>query len=349
MVKKRSIFCAGILLIAIAAGAYYMLSQNQKPAVGTSFLMDTVVEYKLYGKNAEQAKLAIEQTLSGFENQVSRYINGSEIDQLNRNAGISPVAVSQDTFELLSRCLAYGKLSEGVFDITVAPLTQEWNVTAEHPKVPSEQAIDNLLRLVNYQDLVLDFQTETAYLEHKGQAVDVGGIAKGYACDLTRKTALDYGITSGYVSIGGNLMVIGEKPDHQPFKFGVRDPRGSANDYIGIVTLPDSTMATSGDYERYFEQDGVRYHHILDPKTGWPARTDLMSVSVVTPDGAYADFMSTYLFIKGKAFALEHLNSLDCGLIVVDKDRNVYVSESLKDSFVPSDSSGSYQFNGVKS
>ncbi|WP_101911460.1 FAD:protein FMN transferase [Marasmitruncus massiliensis] len=349
MAKKRNIFLVCVLVAATAAGTYYTLSQNQKPAVGTSFLMDTVVEYKLYGKDAEQAKLAIEQTLSEFENKVSRYINGSEIDQLNQNAGIGPVAVSDDTLELLSLCLEYGKFSEGVFDITVAPLTQEWNVTAEHPKVPSEQVIDQLLELVNYRDLALDLQTETAYLEHKGQAVDVGGIAKGFACDLARKTALDYGITSGYISIGGNLMVIGEKPNHQPFKFGVRDPRGSANDYIGIVTLPDSTMATSGDYERYFEQDGIRYHHILDPETGWPARTDLMSVSVVTPDGAYADFMSTYLFIKGKAFALEHLDSLNCGLIVVDKDRNVYISESLKDSFAPSDSSGSYQFNGVKS
>lgn len=347
MVKKRILLYAGILIIATAAGANYMLSQNQKPAVGTSFLMDTVVEYKLYGKNAEQAKLAIEQTLSGFENQVSRYINGSEIDRLNQNAGVKPVPVSPETFELLSRCLAYGKFSEGTFDITISPLTQEWNVTAEHPKVPSEQAIENLLKLVNYQDLELDSQNKTAYLKREGQSVDVGGIAKGFACDLARKTAVEYGITSGYISIGGNLMVVGEKLNHQPFKFGVRNPRGSANDYIGIITLPNSTMATSGDYERYFEQDGIRYHHILDPKTGWPAKTDLMSVSVVTPDGAYADFMSTYLFIKGKAFVLEHLDSLNCGLIVVDKDRNVYISESLQGNFTPSDSS--YQFNGVKS
>ncbi len=349
MAKKRILIYVAVLIIAVAAGACYLVSQTQKPAVGTSFLMDTVVEYKLYGKNAEQAKLAVEQTLSAFENQVSRYIKGSEIDRLNQKAGIEPISLSQDTFDLLSRCLAYGELSEGVFDITISPLTQAWNVTAELPKVPSEQTIDKLLELVNYQDLLLDSQNKTAYLKREGQAIDVGGIAKGFACDLVRKTASEYGITSGYISIGGNLMVIGEKPNHQPFKFGVRNPRGSANDYIGIVTLPNSTMATSGDYERYFEQDGIRYHHILDPKTGWPAKTDLMSVSVVTPDGAYADFMSTYLFIKGKAFVLAHLDSLNCGLIVIDKDRNVYLSERLKNSFTPSDSSGSYQFNGVNS
>lgn len=311
--------------------------------------MDTVVEYKLYGKKAEEAKIAVDQMLADFESKVSCYINDSEIDRLNQSAGLEPVSVSKDTENLLFRCKEYGNQSGGLFDISIAPLTEEWNVTADTPKIPSAQSIEELLALVNYQDLMLDKQNQTAFLRRKGQAVDVGGVAKGFVCDLARKTAQDYGIKSGYISIGGNLMVIGNKPNGQPFKFGVRNPRGSVNDYIGIITLPNSTMATSGDYERYFEMDGIRYHHILDPKTGWPAKTDLMSVSVVTTDGAYADFMSTYLFIKGKTFALEHIDTLNCGLIIIDKDRNVYISKNLKNRFQSSDATGTYQFYGVNS
>ena len=347
MVKKRHIFIACLLIAGMITVT--AISQSQKPVVGTSFLMDTVIEYKLYGKKAEEAKIAVDQMLADFESKVSCYINDSEIDRLNQSAGLDPVSISKDTWDLLLRCKEYGDQSGGLFDISIAPLTKEWNVTADIPKIPSEQVIEDLLTFVNYQDLMLDKQKNTAYLRRKGQAVDVGGVAKGFVCDLARKTTQDYEIKSGYISIGGNLMVIGNKPNGQPFKFGVRNPRGSVNDYIGIITLPNSTMATSGDYERYFEMDGVRYHHILDPKTGWPAKTDLMSVSVVTTDGAYADFMSTYLFIKGKTFALEHIDTLNCGLIIIDKDRNVYVSKNLKNSFQSSDSTGTYHFYGVNS
>lgn len=311
--------------------------------------MNTVVEYKLYGKQAENAKKAIDNMLVEFENKVSCYINNSEIDQINKNAGQKPVAISIDAMDLLYRCKHYGEISKGYFDVSIAPLTETWGITSENPKVPSKELISELLSYVNYKDILLDKENGTAFLQKQGQAVDVGGIAKGFVCDLARKTAQDYGVKSGYISIGGNLMVIGDKPDGSQFKFGVRNPRGSVNDYIGIVTLPNSTMATSGDYERYFEEDGIRYHHILDPKTGWPAETDLMSVSVVTPDGAYADFMSTYLFIKGKAFALENLDALNCGLIIIDKDKNVYISKNLKNRFEPSDPTGSYQFHGVSS
>ena len=140
-------------------------------------------------------------------------------------------------------------------------------------------------------------------------------------------------------------MVIGQKPDGKQFTFGLRDPRGSANEYIATISLPDSTMATSGDYERFFEQDGIRYHHILDPDTGYPSNGGLMSVSVVTPDGALADFLSTTLFILGRDAALEQLNNIPgCGLILVDTDKNVYLSDSLKEWFTPADSTGSYQF-----
>lgn len=338
----RGLVCAAVVALAVS-----FFLRSRPPVTGTSFIMNTVVEYKLYGRDAERAKIAVEAKLRDIENRMSLYVDTSDISWLNVAAGHEFVELSPDTLELLTKCIEYGELSDGIFDITIAPLTAAWDVTAEHPRVPEESEIERLCELVDYRDVRLSGEGGKAMLRREGQAVDVGGIAKGYAAEAARRVALDCGVKSGYISIGGNLMVIGEKPDGEPFKFGVRDPRGAENDFLAVVTLPDSTMATSGDYERYFEQDGVRYHHIIDPRTGKPAETDLMSVSVISPDGAYADFMSTYLFIKGKDFAVENIDSLDCELVVIDKDKNVFVSSSLKDRFTPADQTGSYNFGGA--
>lgn len=335
----RVLVCVGA---AVLAAAFFL--RSRPPVIGTSFIMNTVVEYKLYGSNAKKAQSAVEAALRDIENRMSLYVESSEISRLNAAAGVEAVRLSPDTFELLSRCVEYSELSDGLFDITVAPLTAEWDVTAEHPSIPTDSEISRLRGLIDYRDIRLNSEEGTAMLARVGQSVDVGGIAKGYAAEAARQTALDCGVKSGYISIGGNLMVIGEKSGGEPFKFGVRDPRGSENDFLAVVTLPDSTMATSGDYERYFEQDGVRYHHIIDPRTGKPAETDLMSVSVISPNGAYADFMSTYLFINGKDFAVKNIDRLDCELVVIDKDKNVYVSASLKGRFTPADQTGSYNF-----
>lgn len=320
-------------------------AKTQPPVTGTAFLMDTIVDYQLYGP--EKAGQAVEDALAGFEARFSVYRADSEIAQLNAAAGKEFVALSDDVYELLRRCADYGAESGGAFDVTVAPVVALWDITGENPRIPTKEELEALLPLVNYRDILFQ-DGNLAMLAKEGQKVDLGGIAKGYACELVRKVALENGVKSGYLSIGGNIMVIGQKPGREDFRFGIRDPRGSANDYLAAVTLPDSTMATSGDYERYFERDGVRYHHILDPATGAPARSDLISVSVVSPDGAYADYMSTYLFIKGKAFALENLNAFSCGLVVIDAQYNVFVSDNLKKNFVFADQTNRYHYEGAQ-
>ncbi len=319
---------------------------DETPLTGVAYMMDTVVEYKLYGEKAEEARDAFLEYLGQFEQRISRYLEDSEISRINQSAGEETfIPVSEDTFALLARSVGFSTQSDGVFDITIAPLTESWNVVAEDPKIPPDEEIQSLLELVDYRDIQLDAQHQSVRLAREGQKIDLGGVAKGFACSQLRQIGEKIGLTSGYVSIGGNIMVIGEKPDGTPFKFGVRDPRGSANDYIAVMILPNSTMATSGDYERYFIQDGVRYHHILDPATGYPAQTDLLSVSVVSEDGAYADYMSTYLFIKGKEYVLAHLNEFEnCGFIAIDQDKNVYVSDNLLDQMEPSDATGQYHF-----
>lgn len=348
-----AVLLAGLAGFVARALAQRRVSESERMVTtGVAFIMDTFVEYEFFGENGPQAKDAVDAALRDIENRMSMYIDDSEIAALNRNAGRAFVPLSEDTYELLERCAAYGAESDGVFDVTVAPVAQVWGITRGRVFIPDSEQIASRLALVDYRDILLDPETHSAMLRREGQAVDLGGIAKGFACGAADRIARENGVESGFISIGGNIMTIGQKPVadqagrtvRQPFRFGLRDPRGGENDYIAAVALEDTTMATSGDYERYFMKDDVRYHHILDPATGYPARTDLMSVSVVSRDGAFADFMSTWLFIKGRSFVLERLNSFDCGLIVIDQDKNVYISENLRERVVPADKSGAYTF-----
>lgn len=336
--RKPAVLALTLLLLGAMAGC-----AGKTRVTGTAFLMDTIVEYQFTGP--EDSGKKVEQALRDFEEQCSLYMEDSEITALNQAAGKEYVRLSPRVYDLLARCTQYGAESGGVFDVTIAPLVKLWNITGKNPQVPPREKISALLPLVDYRDILL--KEGSAMLAREGQMVDLGGIAKGYACNIARETALESGVKRGYVSIGGNIMVIGKKESREDYRFGLRDPRGGPNDYLAVVTLPDSTIATSGDYERYFERDGVRYHHILDPATGAPAQTDLMSVSVFSPDGAYADYMSTYLFLKGRAFALERLNSLDCGLVLIDRDRNIYVSDSIKGRFRLSDQTGTYRYEAA--
>lgn len=353
-----SLLIAAILLAGLAGLVARGMAQRRASerecmvTTGVAFIMDTFVEYEFFGENGPRAKDAVDAALHDIENRMSLYIDDSEIAALNQNAGRAYVPLSEDTYELLERCAAYGAETDGVFDVTIAPVARTWGITRGRVYIPDDADIARQLKLVDYRDILLDPETHSAMLRREGQSVDLGGIAKGFACSVADRIARASGVESGYISIGGNIMTIGQKPvtgqsgrtATRPFRFGLRDPRGGENDYIAAVILEDTTMATSGDYERYFMKDDVRYHHILDPATGYPAQTDLWSVSVVSQDGAYADFMSTYLFIKGRAFALERLNSFDCGLILVDQDKNVYISDNLRENVVPADKSGTYTF-----
>lgn len=314
-------------------------------STSVDFIMNTVVEQKLYGARSQQAVQAVSAMLRQVEQKVSLHLEGSEIDAVNRNAGIAPVAVSQDVFDMLKTAKEYSARCDGIFDLTIAPLDLLWGITSDSPRVPAQDEIRQALTHVDYQKLILDETAHTAYLTEPGMAIDLGGIAKGIAGGMVRRVAEQYGIENGYVSIGGNLTILGKNPENgQQFLFGVRDPRGNQNEYIATIYAPGKIMATSGDYERYFEQDSVRYHHILDPRTGYPADSDLISVTVLTQDGGLADYLSTLFFILGKQAALEHINDENLQLILVDKDYRVYYSQSLEGVLEPNPEAKAYTF-----
>lgn len=342
--KAKSIMLALAAICGVSTGLF--LSAQYRKAnvltVSTDFVMDTFVEYKMYGENGKDALMEISRQLRDFESKFSMHRADSEISSLNQASGKNAVALSSEVHSLLERAKALSLASEGAFDITIAPLTKIWGITSETPTVPSDEEISEAMALINADELIL-WGENRAELLREGQAVDLGGIAKGAACDIVRQVAEEFGITRGYVSIGGNIVALEKKPFGSDFWFGIRDPQRGANDSLCAVQLYGKTMATTGAYERFFEQDGVTYHHVLDPQTGWPADSDLLSVSVICEDGALADYLSTTLYVLGKETVLDCLERQDFQLIAVGEDGNVYCSSSLKGE-MRADPAAAYEF-----
>lgn len=345
--KLRFLPATLCLLILLAGSALYLYSRTQaREERRHLYMMDTLIEIVFYGPNAPGAADALETKLKRWEENTSLYCPQGDIGRLNAKAGDGePVALSEEVFSLLQNLSAWSLKSESCFDPTIAPLTLLWNVRGENPQVPSARAVAEALSLVDVGDLQLDPTACSAKLMRPGQAVDLGGAAKGAASALAFETMEDCRVANGYVSFGGNLAVRGKRPDGKDFRFGVRDPWGSESAFFATLSLEGKTMATTGDYIRYFEENGVRYSHLLDPRTGYPAKGELCSVSVVAKDGALADFLSTALFIAGKDAVLARMQEADFQLIAVDREKNVYVSAGLQENLQPNPDSPDFNFH----
>lgn len=343
--------CAVIALSIVLYLAGFAPESREEPEdyggfrSGITYAMNTVIEQKWYGESADTVYTGMETKIREIESVLSLHLSQSEIAAINENAGVQPVEVSQRTFDLFQRAKELSEQSDGAFDITIAPVVELWGITSDHPHVPTDEELAQAMALMGLEDLVLDEEACTAYLTRPGMAIDLGGIAKGWTADQLREYARELGAERGYVSLGGNLMIIGERPDGDPFKFGMRDPQGDASTYLGTVTLEDGcTMATTGGYERYFEEDGIRYHHVLDPRTGYPADSDLLSVAVISKDGTLADYLSTTLFVQGLEAAKAAAGSEDYALVMVDQENNVWISGSLRGNFEPHETDADYTY-----
>ena len=343
--------CAVIALSIVLYLAGFAPESREEPEdyggfrSGITYAMNTVIEQKWYGESADTVYTGMETMIREIESVLSLHLSQSEIAAINENAGVQPVEVSQRTFDLLQRAKELSEQSDSAFDITIAPVVELWGITSDHPHVPTDEELAQAMALMGLEDLVLDEEACTAYLTRPGMAIDLGGIAKGWTADQLREYARELGAERGYVSLGGNLMIIGERPDGDPFKFGLRDPQGDASTYLGTVTLEDGcTMATTGGYERYFEEDGIRYHHVLDPRTGYPADSDLLSVAVISKDGTLADYLSTTLFVQGLEAAKAAAGSEDYALVMVDQENNVWISGSLRGNFEPHETDADYTY-----
>lgn len=289
--------------------------------------MDTYVTQQVYGSNV--AVDAVNSRLAELEQMLSFYVKGSDVDLINQNAGISPVKVDPLTYKLIESAKEYSKQSNGKFDITVAPLTELWKINGENMVIPTDMQINLAVQKIDYTKILLE--NGTVMLADKGMAIDLGGVAKGYICGEIGDLYKQHNVSSALVSIGGNVYTIGKKPNSKPYVIGIRDPKGTANNYVATLKVTDKVIATTGAYERFFEKDGVIYNHIMDTSTGFPVESDLASVAIISEDGGLADYLSTAHYIAGVAGL--NLENADYMTIAIDKNNKIYISEKLKYNF----------------
>ena len=285
-----------------------------------------------YGDNAQKGVTDAVAEIQRLDNLLSIGKEDSEISKLNKSGC---AALSDDTAVMVTKALDLYKSTGGAFDITVLPLMELWGFTTQEYYVPTEDEIQSTLQRVGADKLTWDESTKTLTLGDK-QEIDLGGIAKGFTSSRIMEIFKKDGVTCGMVSLGGNVHLLGTKQDGSAWRVGIQDPNNT-DDMLGVLEANDCAVITSGAYERNFEKDGVTYHHIIDPATGKPSNSGLTSVTIVSKDGTLADGLSTSLFVMGKdkaiAYWKQHADEFDT--ILVDKDRNVYITEGIAGNFSP--------------
>ena len=305
---------------------------KNKEVFSTFHLMDTIVSVKLIGKKVKRTLKKIQTELTKFARLYSRFNEKGVVVKINEKAGVSSVKVDQKLLTLIQKAVEFGKLSNGLFDVTVGPLLDLWSVKSSSSP-PSDGLIQKTKELVDYQDIFIDDKKRLIMLKRINQKLDLGGIAKGLATDECNKIIRKHNINQGYVNIGGNVSVIGSNPSGQPWKVGIKHPR-KTDHLIGLVKTVNKTVVTSGDYERYFDYQGMRYHHLLNPLTGYPGREGLISVTVIAQEGYLADALSTAVFLSGMEKGRSLLKQFPkIEAVLIDDSENIYITTGLIDCF----------------
>lgn len=288
------------------------------------YMMDTVMTFALYGDTAQEAERALSDRIAALENVFSPTREESELVAVNRAAG-TPVQVSPDFAELLGRSLAANAETNGAFDPTLGGVIELW----QRETVPAERELSQTVHGCEYVKLSGE-TVQTA----PGLKLNFGAVAKGYASDCAKRILEEYHVENALLSLGGNLYAKGTRKDGNPWLVGVRDPNGTQEEWLGTLPVRDAFLIASGDYERFFEEDGVRYHHILDPNTAYPAQSDLRETVVVCDDGTRGDILSTALFVMGSEDAVTYWRTQGgFDMILVRKDNTVLVTSGIAEEF----------------
>lgn len=328
-------------IIAVLSAILVGCSGEQEPpaeaVTGTEYALGTYISVRAYSQQADDDLLQqvfdrvmeIEEKMSVSEDDYDT----TELLNLNRRAGEEPYRVSPDTYEVLEAAREYSELTDGAFDLSIGPLVSLWNIGSEDAAVPAEEEIAEAVAKVDYSNVSFEGDN-TVYLEEPEMGVDVGAIAKGYAADEAARILIEAGVEHALLDFGGNILTVGNKVDGSDWRIGVQHPEESRNSYLGIITGRNEAVVTSGPYERYFVEDGVRYHHILDRRTGYPVRNGMLSATIVAEESMMADALSTATFVMGLEAARELVLSLDgVEAIFVTEEKRAWVSQGLKGRF----------------
>ena len=299
---------------------------SPEPVQGTFFAMDTMMDFTVYGESGliDQS----ESLIASLESLVSVTDTGSELYAINQTGSGT---LTGKASSLMEQALEICRRTDGALDLSIYPIVRAWGFTTGSYQVPDEAEIQALLPLVDYRKIQYDAADGDVTLP-VGMKIDLGSVAKGYAGQLVAQMLREHGVQSALLNLGGNVQTVGAKPDGSPWQIGIKDPQGE--DAMMVLSVEDQAVVTSGGYERYFEQDGQTYWHIMDPSTGHPADSGLISVTIVGDEGVVCDGLSTALFVMGLEKAADlWAQSCDFEAVFVTASGEVYITEGLRDRF----------------
>ena len=338
--KKKICIIAVCILFILPISAYLINDRASKQVYEQSFIsMDTPMQLSAYGPRAKNAVDESQKRLQELNNMASTKIDTSDVSKINNAAGKNYVKVHPEIIKMLVASQRYSKISNGVWDITVGPLVNLWGIGTDTEKKPTDVSIKSKLPLVGYNKVSINEKDNSVMLMQPGMAIDLGGIAKGFAADEVDKIYKKYDIKNGLISLGqSSIYGVGKNGKGSPWSVGIKHPRSDESDnYLGIIRITNQGISTSGDYQRYFIQNGKRYHHILSPSTGYPVDNGVMSVTVVidgsVPDnGMLADILSLTVFGLGPEKGINLINSMPkVSCIVTTTNYKIYTSSGYKD------------------
>lgn len=323
--KQNSFLLSFFLLLSIS-----FFSCTQKLPPHTEYVMGTICTINLFDQGTEELYRELFDRLYTLESVLSANLQNTDISEINNASGVIPVQANPETIELLKEALLFSQKTEGSFDPSIGPLVKAWNIGTDYAAIPSQKELQTALSLIDFHKVIINSQNNTVFLEKKGMKLDLGAIAKGYAADELKKIILSHNIHQAIIDLGGNILTIGKKTSNKDWNIGIRDPQISNGNPILTLPIQDKSVVTSGIYERYFEQEGKKYHHILDIKTGYPVENDLLSVTIITGKSIEADGLSTSVFVLGSEKGKTLLRGFpDTEAIFIFKDKHIEATGEL--------------------
>lgn len=333
---------AAVLMAGVLSGCGQNNNDNQAaaqtqtadPVSATFYVYDTVATIKIYDEKATEQNIdEIRDLLGKIDLELSRTNPDSDLYKVNAASGRQAVKVSQGTFDVVKKALEYSEATNGLLDPTIGPLINLWDIGHENAKVPAEAELEAARKLTDYRKVKMDAAARTIELEEPGMVLDLGSIGKGYAADQVSLYLQKHDLTSALINLGGSsIIAVGGKPGGADWNVGLQDPDQSRGSQLGTLKINNETIDSSGVYERYFMQGGVRYHHILDPRTGYPTQNGLMSITIVSDNATDADALSTAAFVMGLKDGMAYIEKQKgVEAFFVMNDNKIYATSGLKD------------------
>ena len=328
MILAGKIAIRNIIILILCTLCLFSCSNEDEKYSDSRIAMGTSVTITVYDKKDKEYISGAFDLIYEIERKISNKQENSYVSKINEKAGLEAVDVPEDVFKLIEYSLWMSQETGNLFDPAIGALSAIWGIGSDSPRVPSEDEIQRVLPLLNPNDIVLDSTNNSVFLKKEDMMLDLGGIGKGYAADIVKDYLKKCGVERAIINLGGNIYALGGKTANDGWKIGISNPENPTQ-YITLVDARDESVVTSGGYERYFEDEGIIYHHILNPSTGYPYDSNLLSASIITDQSILADALSTTVFAGGKEVAEEMAEKFGVAIIIYTKDKEIITYGNL--------------------